>query len=83
MDRYFFNVYNHVREIDEEGHEFASPTQARAAAVVFAGDYLSDNPHKLDIGETFVVEVRDGRGAVVVTIQVSACEGAAAASGTR
>lgn len=72
MPRYFFNIYDHVHDEDHEGVELASPAEARIQAVVFAGDYLSDNPELLRDEKPLVIEVRDEAKQVLLTVTMSA-----------
>lgn len=78
MPRYYFSVEDHVRLEDDEGQELAGPAEARVAAIVFAGDYLSDDPGLVWDGNVFKVVVTDAARQMVVTIEVHAVDGAGA-----
>ena len=71
MPRYFFNIYDHQRDIDAEGVELAGPEAATTAAVVFAGDLLSDTPALLADDRKLRIEVRDASGQVLATVIIA------------
>ena len=71
MPRYFFNIYDHVRECDEDGVELDGPAEARTEAVTFAGDFLSEHPELLDDNHKLKIEVRDEAGKVVVAVVIA------------
>ena len=77
MPLYFFNLEDHVRDVDDEGSEFPDLEQARVAGVVFAGEYLSDHPELIRDGRKFVVDVRDeaDRPVIKITVLASNIEG--------
>ena len=79
MPRYFFNIEDHVPDPDKDGQELDGPCQARAMAVVFAGDMLSDQPELLDDGAVLKVDVRDEAGRNVVLIPITAEAGSGSA----
>ncbi|WP_380782334.1 DUF6894 family protein [Sphingomonas sp. R86520] len=74
MPRYFFDMANSTRDIDEEGTELASADDARVQAVVFAGDYLRDQPGLVWDGGQFAVAVRDEAGRVLLNVVVTATD---------
>lgn len=76
MPRYFFAIENSEKLEDSEGQELAGTAEARAAAIIFAGDYLSDNPDLVWHADVFKVVVTDTAGLIVVTIEVRAIDGA-------
>ena len=72
MPLYFFNLYDHVRDIDNDGIDLAGPDSARIQGVIFAGDYLSDHPELVWDGKPMVVEVRDDAGQILINVTVRA-----------
>lgn len=72
MPRYFFNTDNHERDEDLEGTELAGPDAARVAAVMFAGEYLRDNPELVWDGRRFSVDVQDETRRPLLKITVEA-----------
>lgn len=73
MPRYFFNIYDHTREQDDEGVELSGPAEARVQAVIFAGDFLSDNPTLLE-GADLAIEVRNEANAILLTVRMTSEE---------
>ena len=73
MPRYFFNIFDHGTDRDEEGVELSGPKEARVQAVIFAGDYLSDHPELVE-DEKLVIEVRDESHTVLLTVTMTAEE---------
>ena len=71
MPRYFFDIDNHERYVDEEGTELAGADEARIQAVIFAGDYLRENPHLVWDGGHLRVAVRDQTGAILLSVAVT------------
>lgn len=71
MPRYFFDIDNHERYVDEEGTELADADAARIQAVIFAGDYLRDNPHLVSNGGHLRVAVRDEMGTILLSVAVT------------
>ena len=74
MPRYFFDTESHTHVGDDVGTDLAGPDAARVQAVVFAGDYLSENPDLLSGADTFRVAVRDEAGTVLLTVSITATE---------
>ena len=74
MPRYYFDVENHGSHHDTEGNEMADAEAARTAAVVFAGEYLRDNPDLVWDGRRFSVHVRDESGTVLLDVRVEASD---------
>jgi hypothetical protein len=74
MPRYFFDMDNHKHDVDEEGTELPSADDARIQAVVFAGDYLRDQPGLVWDGSQFAVAVRDEAGTVLLNVVVTATD---------
>ncbi len=72
MRRYFFDLENHVPDVDDDGQMLSGPEEARTEAVIFAGAYLRDNPDLLADGSRFIVKVRDDQGATLVKVVVHA-----------
>lgn len=72
MPIFYFNLSDHVIDLDEDGTELLSLTEARAQAIMFAGNYLGDHPELLDQAAAFKVQVTDAARqplfSVVVTI---------------
>ena len=71
MPRYFFDIDNDARYIDEEGTELAGADDARIQAVIFAGDYLRENPGLVRDGGHLHVAVRDALGTILLTVAVT------------
>jgi predicted phosphodiesterase len=72
MPRYYFNSDNHQHDEDREGTDLANADEARAQAVIFAGDYLRDHPELVWDGSRFKVTVVDEARTVLLTVVVSA-----------
>lgn len=70
MPLFHFNLADHVRELDLEGTELPGVNEARVQAIVFAGEYLRDNPQLIEDGHDFRVEVTDDQGAPILTIKI-------------
>jgi len=77
MPIYHFNLNDHFLEVDEEGTELASLTEARIQAIKFAGNYLGDNPHVLDDASEFKVEVTDDDEKIMFTVAIELTGGTA------
>lgn len=71
MPRYFFDIDNHKRVVDDDGTDLSDDEEARVQAVIFAGDYLSDHPAIARGGACFRVAVRDERDGVLLTVKVT------------
>ena len=74
MPLFYFNLDDHVRDVDLEGTELADVAEARVAAIVFAGAYLRDNPGLITDGRDFRVEVADENGIVLFTVHIELIE---------
>ena len=74
MPLFHFNLADHVRDPDLEGTELASTDEARVQAIIFAGEYLRDNPGLIDGGEVFRVEVTDDQSAALFAVQIEMIE---------
>ncbi len=74
MPRYFFDIDNHERYVDDEGTELANADEARMQAVIFAGDYLREHPALVRNGSQFSVAVRDEGGTVLLSVAVTASD---------
>ncbi len=72
MPRYFFDIANHRQEVDEDGTDLPGVDDARLQAVIFAGDYLRDNPGLVCGGSRFSVTVRDERRTELLRVVVTA-----------
>ena len=71
MPRYFFDIDNHDHYVDEEGTELPSADDARVQAVIFAGDYLRENPGLVRDGGHLGVAVRDHSGTILLNVAVT------------
>lgn len=74
MKRYFFNIKNSETDIDHEGVELSSPDEARVAAVIFAGDYLRDDPELIWDGHRLCIEAVDENGVVLLRVDITAAD---------
>jgi hypothetical protein len=72
MPRYFFNIEDHVRDVDDQGTELADAAEARLHAISFAAAILKDDPDLIWDGREFIVQVLDDRESPVVDIIVRA-----------
>ena len=71
MPRYFFDIDNHERYVDDEGTELESEDDARVQAVIFAGDYLRENPDLVCNGQHMSVAVRDQTDTILLRVTVA------------
>ncbi len=71
MSIFYFNLSDHTVDPDDEGTELQSVAEARAQAIMFAGNYLGDNPELLDEGATFKVQVADADRKPLFTIVIN------------
>jgi coenzyme F420-reducing hydrogenase alpha subunit len=76
--RYFFNLARAAYDPDVEGVEFATPAEARAEAVRYAGEMIRDHPTMIWAGEDFRVEVTDANQLILFTVIVVGVISAAA-----
>ena len=74
MPRYFFDIDNHERYVDDEGTVLTNADEARMQAVIFAGDYLREHPDLVRNGSRFSVAVRDESGTILLNVVVTASE---------
>jgi hypothetical protein len=74
VPRYYFDLADHDDDEDDVGVELENADAARVEAVVFAGDYLRDNPGLVWDGTRFSVRVRDEDGRRLYSVEVSAKE---------
>lgn len=74
MPLFHFNLADHVRDPDLEGTELGSAEEARIQAIIFAGEYLRDNPGLVEDGEVFRVEVTDAQSTALFTVQIELIE---------
>ena len=72
MPRYFFNIDNSISDEDDEGTDLPNPQVARHAAVLFAADYLRQDPAMIWDGHRLRVEVRDEAGNALLWVVVTA-----------
>jgi hypothetical protein len=71
MPRYFFDIDNREHYVDEEGTELAGTDDARIQAVIFAGDYLRENPGLVRDGGRLDIAVRDHLGTILLNVAVT------------
>lgn len=71
MPRYYFHVHDGYSSIDNEGTELPSLNAAREEAVQTAAGILRDSSQKLWAGEPWRLEVADGAGDVLLTVNFS------------
>ena len=62
MARFYFDIFDGVDIIDEEGTLLASLEEAKKEAASFAAGLLRDNPSKFWDSDRWTVRVRDERG---------------------
>ena len=72
MPRYFFNVYDGVAILDDEGSELAGLQEAKREAVTITGQLLHGSL-KADIwsGDEWKLVVADDRGRTLFTVRIS------------
>lgn len=71
MPRFFFHVHDGQEIADEDGVELAGLAEARAQAVVTAGEMLKDIDGQFWNGPEWRMRVTDAEGATVCTIRIS------------
>ena len=59
MARYFFDLYNHVITIDDEGAELENVAAARAKAIEYAQGMAADEVSHGGLNLTHFITVRD------------------------
>ena len=69
MPRYFFNLYNDVVTMDEEGVDLASTDAARDEAIRNIRDLMKDDLVKGRIALAHWIEIADGHGQVLGTVR--------------
>lgn len=65
MPRYHFNVYDGVRQIDDEGTELPDWQTARLEAIRLAGAIIRDEAQSVALGEDWRIEVTDHTGLIL------------------
>lgn len=65
MPRFYFNVYDGVTILDEEGTEFPTWKEARLGAIQAVGEILKNSPERIALGEDWRMEVTDETGLVL------------------
>ena len=68
VPRYFFDLADNNREIDDDGIELPGHAEARREAVIFLGATIRDEPEKIWDGRELRVEVRDEERRLVLTV---------------
>ena len=71
MARYFFHVKDSAVSLDDDGVEFSSLSEARAQAVVAAGEAIRDLGGQFWPSEAWHMWVTDETGATVCTLDFS------------
>lgn len=74
MPLFHFNLADQGRDPDLDGTDLADADEARVQAIVFAGEYLRDNPGLLVNGTVFRVEVTDDRASALFAVQIELIE---------
>jgi hypothetical protein len=73
MPRFFFNVQDGgVDLLDEEGWDFSGPEEARAQAIITAGETLRDKGRKFWPGTEWSMQVTDEAGDIVCNLNFTA-----------
>ena len=71
MPLYHFNLSDHIRDPDLEGTELPDAEEARLQAIKFAGQFVSDNPARVDSDHDLQIEVTDHDGVFLFAVKVS------------
>ena len=71
MPRYFFNVYDDRKLIDEEGTVLPNWRVAQAVAIRYAGELLQSEAERLKAGEDWHLEVTDETGLILFRLDFS------------
>jgi hypothetical protein len=72
VPRYFFHVHDSVDMIDQDGTEFSNREEARAEAVVVAGEMLRDVGGRFWNSPDWRIWVTDEAGQTVCALNFSA-----------
>jgi hypothetical protein len=59
MPRFYFDIADGERDTDDEGVELADVETARAEAIKFAGEFISNQPGLLDQTGVLIVDLLD------------------------
>lgn len=70
MPRYFFHLLGGNPQPDDEGTVFAGPQEARAAAVIAAGEELKDIDGKFWNAPEWRMHVTDEDGATICVLSI-------------
>ena len=74
MPRYFFDLHDRETDPDSEGIVLPDEDAARARAIVFAGDLLSNEPGLIRGSEQLCVAVSDESGKTLFRIAIAILE---------
>lgn len=77
MPRYFFDIEDIDRRVDEDGEELEGLNAARLAAVRLAGELLQSFPDRFWSVGVWNVSVRDERGLILFVLHFYAQDAAA------
>ncbi len=69
MPRYYFHLKDGTTRMDEDGTELAGPDEARAMAVINAGEVLTDLGAKFWQSDEWRLWVTDENGATVCSLR--------------
>jgi hypothetical protein len=72
MPRFFFNVHDGVDILDDEGMELPGPDEARAQAIITAGEMLKEKGRAFWPAVEWAMEVTDESGGTVCKLKFSA-----------
>jgi hypothetical protein len=73
MPRYFFDIINGHRSIDNEGIDLADETEARLQGIVAAGAIFGEDGEGFSNGEAVTMSMRRADGDVFCTINFTIC----------
>ena len=65
MPRYYFNIYDGIAVLDQEGTELGNLDAARKEAMTVASGLLSSSSRREDLGEEWRLEVTNEAGALL------------------
>ncbi|MFK5600657.1 DUF6894 family protein [Methylobacterium sp. HMF5984] len=71
MPRYYFNVYDGVDSLDNEGIELVSMRVAGVEAIRFAGELFKAKAEQLLGGKPWHMEVMDEQGLLILRLDLS------------